>query len=97
MKADDLEALLAFVESKQKTVDCPRCHTNHWSVTGPVHALVAGDDGGRIDFAAGAYGALPLAAIICTTCGYTEFVSLVVAGVEKRPQATRPIRRRGTR
>lgn len=74
------EKLLAFLNEKWKDKNCPQCHANTWAIHGYVSlwvsnhpARVSGDI------------SLPMAALVCSNCGNTILVNLLMAGIVDKP------------
>ena len=78
LKEAEIAQLKAHIDRTWNDADCRRCGGNKWGVHGVV----------KIDTTSlnthPAFGrdlALPTAVLVCQTCGATEGVNLVVAGV----------------
>ena len=62
------------IKAKWKTQECPKCGGEERTPTGTVLAPFV-INGNEVDFAQG----VPLAAVICDACGFTEFIHVNAA------------------
>jgi hypothetical protein len=71
------ERFISVVEPRIAKADCPLCHTNDWSVQPGVYYLrqhVKTESGESWGYN------LPSAALVCKSCGNTQFINLLVYG-----------------
>jgi len=83
LTAEEQNNLLNNLRAKWTNSNCLRCNSNNWIVQGVVQQYLAStkDRGNGIG---GEF--LPTGVLICRTCGSTELVNLVVAGIVKGGQ-----------
>ena len=72
--ADKTARLVAFLNARWKNKGCQQCGRNDWTIIGPM-AVHPENSSIRSQ--------LPIAALICRNCGSVQFVSTIVAGLDK--------------
>lgn len=94
--AEEERKLLEHVNAKWKDKGCAACGLNSWSIHGFVNLTIdprprpTVDIYGGLGLMMGGAACLPSAVMICTSCGATLLVNLVVAGVVPRPVPPTP-------
>ncbi len=73
------EKALAFVQERWRDIPCPRCGETEWGVAASVGLQSYPPIPRRV---------VPLFPITCQTCGYTDFLNGVIAGLFPRAKGS---------